>query len=291
MRTFLKNKPLVLAVLGLAIMAQSIAWEYVRVEPTYRFLIEPWSMRGYEVTQGVVIAIGAIVIAVLALLVSYGKLKETLSHSIATTVVLVAFGLAAAIITDAKGVKMPFIVRIILAAIGAVVVRSVLERFIPEEWSKRRRAARIGIWIGAFVILLFAVVGPLLGDEQPFWIFVAVAGVIMGALALFRPPEALAGWRMLINGILGIWVLSMAMAASLRVTLQNAQFDLNGLSADIQDLQITSGVLWAWFGGLVAFVGAVGMWAKRRDEIIALERARKQQEAARESEAQLSITG
>jgi hypothetical protein len=85
--------------------------------------------------------------------------------------------------------------------------------------------------------------------------------------------------------------MSMTMSASLRVTLDQAQLDATGLTAEIKNLQITSGVLWARFGGLVAFVGAVGLWAQRRDEIIAVERARKQQEAARESESQLSVTG
>jgi hypothetical protein len=286
-----KNTPLVLTVFGLAIMAQSMAWEFVRVEPTYRFLIDPWSLRGYEVAQGLVIAAGAVVIAVLAILLSYGVLKETLAHSIIGVAMLVGFGVIAALLADAPRVKMPFPVHVILSAIGAVVARSVLERFIPDLWSKRRRAARVGLLLAGFLVALFAIVGPVLQNERPFWLVVTVIGVFLGALAMFRAPQALAGWRMVINGIVGIWVMSMAMAASLRVTLDRVQFDLNGISADVKNLQITSGVLWAWFGGLIAFVGAVGMWAKRRDEIIAHERARQQQEAARESEAQLSVTG
>ena len=59
MKTLFKNKPLLLTILGLAIMAQSILWEYVRVRPDYRFVIEPWSQRGYDINQGWVIAIGA----------------------------------------------------------------------------------------------------------------------------------------------------------------------------------------------------------------------------------------
>ena len=291
MRKFLKNRPLALTVIGMFIMAQSIAWEYVRVKPNFRFLIDPWSFRGYEVTQGVVIAATAVVIAVLAVLLSYGILKETLAHSIIGVATLVGFAVVVAIITDANDVKIPFIIHIILSVVGAVVIRSLLEDFIPESWSKRRRATRIGIWLAGFLVTLFAVAGPLLQNEQPFWIFIAVAGLIMGALAVFRPPQALAGWRMLINGIVAIWVMSMTMSASLRVTLEQAQLDTTGLTAEVKNLQITSGVLWAWFGGLVAFVGAVGLWAKRRDEIIAVERARKQQEAARESESQLSVTG
>ncbi len=291
MRKFLKNRPLALTVIGLAIMAQSTAWEYVRVKPTFRFLIEPWSFRGYEVTQGLVIAAAAAVITVLAILLAYGILKETLTHSIIGVAVLVGFGILVAIITDVDDVQIPFIVRILLAVVGAVVVRSLLENFIPESWNKRKRATRIGIWLAGFLVSLFAITGPLLSGDKPVWVFLAVAGLILGALAVFRPPRALAGWRLVINGIVAIWVMSMTMSASLRVTLMQAQLDATGLTAEIKNLQITSGVLWAWFGGLVAFVGAVGLWAQRRDEIIAVERARKQQEAARESESQLSVTG
>jgi len=290
-RKFLKNKPLVMTILGTSIMAQSIAWEYVRVDPTYRFLVEPWSLRGYEITQGLVVAAGAGVITLLAVLVSYGILKETLTQSIIAVAILVVFGVAASILADAKEVKAPVLSHILLAAVGAVIARSLLEGFIPEAWGKRRRAARAGLWLAGFLVTLLAIVRPLLSDEQPFWIFIAVAGVIIGALALFRAPRALASRRLVINGILAIWVMSMTMASSLRVTLDGAQFDLSGISAELKNIQITSGVLLAWFGGLVAFVGAVGLWASRRDEIIAFDRARKQQDAARESEAQLSVTG
>lgn len=291
MRKFLKNRPLALTVIGMAIMAQSIAWEYVRVKPTFRFLIDPWSFRGYELTQGVVIAAAAAVIAVLAILLAYGILKETMAHSILGVSVLVGFAITVTIVTDVKDVQIPFIVRILLAVVGAVVVRSLLEDFIPKSWNKRRRATRIGIWLAGFLVILFGVTGPLLSGDRPVWIFIAVAGLLMGALAVFRPPRELAGWRMVINGIVAVWVMSMTMSASLRVALNQAQLDATGLTAELKNLQITSGVLWAWFGGLVAFVGAVGLWAQRRDEIIAVERARKQQEAARESESQLSITG
>jgi hypothetical protein len=270
------------------IMAASVLWEYVRVEPTYRFVIEPWSLRGYELSQGLVIAAGAIGIAILTLLISRGVIKETLASS-ATAIGFVALGgVVLAILADAKEVKMPFPVHVALAAIGGVVTIALLERFIPEEWQKRRRLARFGMWLVGFVVLLFGVVGPLLQNEQPFWVFVALAGVMLGGLVLFRPPAQLAGLRMTINAIVAIWIMSMTMAASLRQALMEQQFEQNGISASILDLQITSGVLIAWFGGLLGFVGAVGLWAKRRDQIIAHERARKQQAAARESQEQLT---
>ena len=288
MRKILRNRPLMLTLVGLIILGQSALWEYVRVRPTYRFLIEPWSLRGYELPHGLVIAASAVAIGILTVLVARGIIKESLGHSAIAVGSMVAFGIVAAILADAKDVTTPFVLHAILAAIGGVAVMSLLERFIPEDWSRRRRAARFGMWLVATLVLLLAVIRPLLTDEKPFWLFVLVAGIIIGALALFRPPTQLATRRIIINAIAGVWLMSMTMSASLRQALMERQFELNQISADLGDLQITSGVIIAWFGGLVAIIGAVGMWARRRDQIIAHDRARKQQAAAAESEEQLS---
>lgn len=288
-RSILRNRPLVMTVLGMIIMAQSILWEYVRVEPTYRFIVDPWSLRGYELPHGLVIATASIGIALMAVLIARNVIKETiLSSSIAVGVMVVA-AVVLAMAVDAKEVKMPFPVHVVLSLIGAVVVVAVLERFIPANWKQRRRLARGSMGVAGFVVVLFAVVGPILQNKQPFWVFIALTGIILAGLVLFRPPAQLAARRMLINAITGLWVMSMSMSASLRQALLEAQSE-NGINATILDLQITSGVILAWLGGLVAFAGAVGMWARRRDQIIAHERAAKQEAAARESEQQLAIT-
>ena len=50
-----RNRSLFLIVLGTGLMAASVLWEYVRMKPDYRYIVEPWSIRGYETTQGWVI--------------------------------------------------------------------------------------------------------------------------------------------------------------------------------------------------------------------------------------------
>lgn len=287
MSKILKNRALLMTVLGMVIMAQSILWEYVRVKPTYRFIVDPWSLRGYEVTQGAVIAALALGIAVLAILVANGAVKETRVHGAVAIAGLIGYVAIVALLADARDVSLAFPVTALLAAIGAVVVGALVRRFIPEDWNKRGRASRIGIWLVSFLVLLFGVLDPLLGTERPLWMIIAIAGLVLGALALFRPPTELAGRRMLINAIIGVWVMSMTMSAGLRQALLAAQLETSGISTQLLDLQITSGVLISWFGGLIGFIGAVGMWAKRRDQIIARERARRQQEAAADSAAQL----
>jgi len=46
--------------LGSAIVMVSVVWEMARTNPAYGFLVEPWSLRGYELDQGwTYFAIGA----------------------------------------------------------------------------------------------------------------------------------------------------------------------------------------------------------------------------------------
>jgi hypothetical protein len=267
-------------------------WEHkvrkiLRNEPTYRFIVEPWSLRGRELTQGFVIAAIALGLAVFAVLLSRGIIRESRVSSAIGVGALVAYITAVAFMADVRDVEMVFFVQIVLSAIGAVAIVSALQIFIPEDWNKRGRAARLGLWLAILAVIQFGVVGPIFSGARPFWMFIAMAAVVLAGLALLRPPTELAGRRMLINGIVGIWIMSMSMSAGLRQALHAAQTE-NGTPAQLLDLQITSGVLLTWFGGLLAFAGAVGMWAKRRDQIIAHERAQQQQEAAAESTAQLS---
>jgi hypothetical protein len=56
-----------------------------------------------------------------------------------------------------------------------------------------------------------------------------------------------------------------------------------GISAQYKDTQAALGWWVAGFGAFVLFIGAVGLWAKRRDIVSALARARKQREAAEKS--------
>ena len=61
-----RNRSLFLIVLGTGLMAASVLWEYVRMKPDYRYLVEPWSIRGYETTQGWVIFAAAAAVLLLA---------------------------------------------------------------------------------------------------------------------------------------------------------------------------------------------------------------------------------
>lgn len=289
-RAFLKNRPMTLLTIGMVLMATSPAWEYIRVRPDYQFIVSPWSIRGYQFTQGKIIAVTATVILVLALLMAYRVITESTGHATAVVVFMVLYAMGVAAYAGVDDVILGGFGVVLVAILAAIVIGVIVVSRLPERIPKgQRNAIKVAIWIvGTFVLARF-VLSPLFGGTQrPLWmVFLLVFGII-GTFSLVRPPRALAPWRTVINAIAAIWLTSITMVSSLRFELLQMQRDVSDIATGYGDVGITSGVLLAWLGGLLGIVGAVGMWAKRRDEIDSHERARRQQAAARESEAQLA---
>ena len=283
MKAFLKNRPYALLVTGLGLMATSVLWEYVRVNPDYRFVITPWSIRGYEFPQGKVIAVTAVVLLVLAWLQVSGRLKASARHAAGIVIFMVLFSVGVAIATDAGHVSLGLLGLGLIAFLAAVLLGTLADRFLPKSLpDSTRKLIAVGTRIGGFFIVLFGVLNPMLGgSERPVWLIFLIGFGLLGAVSVVRPPEALAGWRTMLNAISALWMLSITMASALRTTLLQLQFETHGVSAEMADIEITSGVLIAWLGGLLAFIGATGLWAKHRDDISARERAHRQQAAAR----------
>ena len=57
-----------LGVIGALLVIQSIIWEYARMFPTYRVLVDPWSIRGFDTVHGSInVAIGLALLGAVAL--------------------------------------------------------------------------------------------------------------------------------------------------------------------------------------------------------------------------------
>ena len=139
------------------------------------------------------------------------------------------------------------------------------------------------LFIATLSVLLFraAVIGNEITIAVPFLTFLAFA--VLGALSLTVPPRGLAANRMLLAAtVVGGMIITLS-AGALRETLQRMQVETEGVSAQYKDIQVGAGWFIALFGVLVLFVGGVGLWAKRRDLMIAQIRARRQREAAEKS--------
>lgn len=279
-----------MAIGGSALIIISALFEYVRMHPDYRFIVEPWSLRGYETTQGMVV----VSIGIGLLLLSLVTLRENASLRYAVTAAGVAW-LAAIFIADLADpepvdLELAAPVAILLTAVGSWIVVASVFAFAGERHSiKRRSLLRVGAWIVTTLIVYFALVAPNVVSssstvEVPVLIAIAYGIVLLGAVA--GRPRELATVRILLVSVVGGWIYITTMAGSVRSSLVTEQME-TGIAAPYKDTQITSGIMIAFIAALIVFGGAAGIWAERRDRLTVLARAKRQHEAALESAAEL----
>jgi hypothetical protein len=173
----------------------------------------------------------------------------------------------------------------VVAALGGYVIRSAIKPYLPKSNSTVRSLLSLAIFIVGTVALNAAILGTA-RDALPV-VWVAVGAVLLTGLAVTGKPSELAANRMLIFSTLAGGATIALSAAAARINLLGDQLALDGIVGQYKDTQVTSGYFVALFGILVAFVGAVSLWAKRRDIIINQQRAEKQRAAAEASAAEI----
>ena len=166
----------------------------------------------------------------------------------------------------------------VLAVLLGLAVVSVAVRFLPENLlGSWRKLARFGIFAGTTVLAGLVIYDRLLtGRSVPLWVLVLILMLTLDVLVISRPPYELAPYRLLLIGVTLVWVVALVCAGSVRSTLFRLQFEQMGIAADYRDIQIASGILLTWVGGLLAFAGSVALWARRRDELQEHSRAGQQ---------------
>lgn len=255
-----------------------------------RFIISPWSVRGYETTQGLVLLGGAVLLGAIAVLLSLGILKGTRLHGLLVAAAMIGYVVAASIMANARPTVMGGLGVLLLSVIAATALTNVMTALVGNRVGSRYRGLlRAVIWLGSLPVFVAFVIGPIFGGERrPTWLVVATVLALVAAIMIIRPPAQIGGSRLLIVGTTALAAMALTSATSIRLTLQRLQFEQWEVAADRGEIQVTSGVLLAWLGCLLAVMAATGLWAKRRDEIAARSRARRQQEAARQSEEELA---
>ena len=74
-----------IGIIGGVLTAASVLWEYARMSPAYRFLVDPWSIRGFETVHGAIAVAIGLALAALAAVTRSPKSVEP--QPAATTVV------------------------------------------------------------------------------------------------------------------------------------------------------------------------------------------------------------
>jgi hypothetical protein len=284
-----RNRSLFLILLGTGLMATSVFFEYVRVKPDYRYIVQPWSIRGYETTQGWVILAGALAALALALPLSLRLLKGRFIES------LLVAGLATTFVTlvpvfahapeQQPGVMLVWGLALFLGIAAVALVSRLLPKEALGSW---RKPTLFGVFAGITVLAGLVVYHRLLANRAvPLWVLLLILMVTLDIMLISRRPKELAPYRLLLIGVTLIWVVALICAGALRSTLLHLQFDAMGIAAEYRDIQITSGILITWAGGLLAFAGSVALWARRRDELEEHSRAGQQLAVAAVSAAEL----
>lgn len=284
-----------LAILGAVMVIASVPFEYVRMAPSYRFLVEPWSIRGYDLTQGKVV--GAIGICVLALLLlAAADRGSTLFNAV------VGFGvwLAAVLISqfpDPRPIDLelePFAGIVLVFVIAYIVGRGIVNMLAGRLPPKMRRYTTLGITVVLFLVGYLAIAGPNFVEPNSMEVELSViVAVLFGVIILSAStaqPRALAVARMAMNATLIGAIAVATVGGGARAHLIEQQVEIMGVSGTYRDSQITSGLMIAFAGMLIAFLASVGLWARKRDRLLVKARAERQHQAAKDSAAELGQT-
>jgi hypothetical protein len=290
-----KNWTKIAIALGPAIILASIVWEYARTNPDYNFLIAPWAIRGYETDHGAVFATLAVVLLVGGLATSWERaLENRISAVIAAYFVLAgtifAFVFGERELTFNVSTVLNIVLSVLLAASLAMSLRSLLGGRV--RFFKRALPAFFISFIAFALLIGFTLVGDEIKTQ--IWPLVLIISLLCGGLSVTIKPVNMAANRMLIFAAVGAWGVILLSAGAIRESLIVTQLETPqiggalGVSAQYKDTQAAAGWWLAGFGVTVVFVGAVGLWAKRRDIVAAIARARKQRAAAEESAREIA---
>ncbi|MFQ5555633.1 MAG: hypothetical protein ACE5GC_09745 [Acidimicrobiia bacterium] len=301
-----------LGVVGALVTIQSVLWEVARMKPDYGFLVTPWSIRGYETVHGAIYAAIGVVMLGAVLLTMWSRSQEPrLGIAIAgymvvaATVVTAVFASEPKIdaatglqVVDAQGEVVKETTRIdvpsgllvlVLAVFIAMLAYIGLRGYVVSNTPVLQRRGVLPAATAASFVIAFLVASALIGSEVRLmaWFAVFLVTALLAVMSsLFRPRE-LAANRMLIAASVVAGSAIGTSAGAIRGTLLRFQVTEIGTAAQYKDSQVTWGYFLASIGMALAFVGAVAIWAQRRDSILNMQRARRQREAAEQSAAEV----
>jgi hypothetical protein len=276
---------LLVGIVGALLVIQSTFWEFARMRPDFNFLVEPWAMRGTEMVHGdIYVAVGIALLAGLMAVSAKVSEQPLVGTGLAFAMAAAAVVITALFVDRQLVITFNFVVQAIVAIVTAIVLHRGASMLLGadrmEGWTS------IGVTILAVAIAFIVAFVILSGVSLSVGAAVAVIVAMVPLLALAlsgRPSELIANRTMVMMAFVAILALGLQ-AGAIRQTLVDTQAASNfGAPADYKDTQVTSGYFWAQLGALMVFVSAVAQWAKRRDHILNVRRARRQREAAEAS--------
>ena len=272
-------------IVGAVLTMASIAWELTRMNPSTGYIVTPWSVRGYESVHGsIIFTIGVLVLAYALITMLETSLQPLWSRGFALLMALGMVGVAIIYQGEEKAMGGG-VVGIAVSLVGGLIIAKFVRPYLASLPSTARKISFLGIIVVVALILNFVFLGE--SRSAAPWVWIAVMAVVTFGLSVGgRNPELSANRMLIFSVTIGGGAIALSAAAA-RMNLISIQLEESGIAGQCKDVQVTSGYFVALFGMLVAFVGAVSLWAKRRDIIISQERAARQRAAAEASAAEI----
>ena len=290
-----RNWTKIVLALGPAIMIASVAWEYASTGSDYNYLVQPWALRGYETVHGWIIVVAGALLLIGGLLTSMERsMKPRYSALIVGYIVISATGFAAYFAKDPLTIDLNTTTNIMLSIVLAVSVSLALRSLLGEtnRWFKRAFLTFMPLFVAFFFLFGATITGNPVTLAP--WTLVFLVFLVFGALSIAIKPMDMGANRMLIIATVVGWTVVLLSAGAIRQSLVNLQMEtdqgggLFGIAAQYKDTYAAGGWWLAGLGTSVMFVGSVGLWAKRRDIVTAIARAKRQRAAAEKSAKEIA---
>ena len=282
-----KNWTKIAIALGPAMLISSYVWEFARTNPDYKFLIEPWAMRGDEMVQGEVYVALGVVLLIAGLATSWERATKPLYSVLIVAFIVVA---GAAVTSNYSETTFNLTISPVLGFLLATIVSISIALALRSQLRNRLKifSRALPLFAVSFIVVMGLISVTVLNTtvSTEAWIALLVVMLFSAAVALAIKPIDMAANRLLVMAVVTTWGVIVFSAGAIRQTLIDTQLSTvqadgsTGIAAQYKDVQAASGWWLAGFGLTVMFIGAVGLWAKRRDLVAALARAKKQREAA-----------
>ncbi len=290
-----------LLTLGGAIMVmQSLFWEYARMKPDNNYLVNPWSTRGLDSIHGVVFAVIGAALLVAGLVIGSKFTRDPRNSLIVVAGVVVAAVLFTVVFAGGETATVGGgLGGIVLGLLIGYTIYVAAQRVTERQYGAGSSQARL-LKGGTGTLLLLVALGigtvlsnAIFGDGREFAAPVAVLILmaLIGALVSLMREVAMAANRMLIATTIVAGTAIGLSGAAVRSTLVRLQAEGGNIPGQYRDTQVTWGYFLANIGVVVFFMGAVMLWARRRDVVQAQQRAAKQRAAAEASAAELAAAG
>ena len=289
-----------LTVGGALMVMQSLIWEYARMKPDNNYLVMPWSARGLDSIHGVVFLVLGAALLIAGLLVASDFTKEPKNSLMAVAAMVVAAVVVTLVFAGGETVTVGSGLGGTVLGLGVgFVIYLAAQRFAESGLDPESGAANVlRGGTGSLILLGSLIVGSLLtglifgdGIEMSAAVAIFIVMLVLAAVtSLMRQPAMAANRMLMATAVVTGTVIGLS-GAAIRSTLVRLQAEGGNIPGVYRDTQVTWGYFLANIGVVLFFMGAVMLWARRRDVVQAEQRAAKQREAAEASAAELAAAG